>query len=68
MTDINDLIPIREYAASVGVDPSSVRYKCLRGTLPGAVKLGRDWMIPKDAPYEDGRVKSGNYKNWRKKQ
>jgi hypothetical protein len=39
----------------------------LRGTLPGAVKIGRDWLIPRDAPYQDGRVKTGQYKDWRKK-
>ena len=65
---IGNLIPIAEYAARIGRDPATVRQKILRGALPGAVKLGRDWLIPADAPYIDTRIKSGEYKNWRKKQ
>lgn len=30
--------------------------------------MGKQWMIPKDAEYpEDNRVKSGDYRNWRKR-
>lgn len=65
--EINNLIPISEYAARIGRDPATVRQKILRGALPGAVKLGRDWLIPADAPYTDSRVKTGDYRNWRKK-
>ena len=64
---IDDLITLPEYAEKVGKAQVSVRRKCLRGTLPGAVKIGRDWLIPKDAPYTDDRVKTGQYKGWRKK-
>ena len=64
---INDYIPLPEYAAKNGLLPNTVRRKCLRGNVPGAVKLGRDWMIPKEAPYPDARVKSGKYINWRGK-
>ncbi len=64
MTD--DLIPLAQYAAQVGKAPTTVREKCQRGTVPGAVKLGRDWLIPASAPYPDARVTSGHYKNWRK--
>lgn len=63
----DNLIPIAEYAARIGRDPATVRQKILRGTLPGAVKIGRDWLIPADAPYPDNREKSGKYKNWRNK-
>lgn len=65
--DTSNLITLTEYAARVGKDTSTVRQKCLRGNLPGAVKIGRDWLIPADAPYPDKRIKSGSYKNWRKK-
>lgn len=61
------MLTIPEYAARVGKSPRSVRQKCLLGHLPGAVKIGRDWMIPEGTPYEDGRVKTGEYKGWRKK-
>ena len=66
MGDIN-LIPLREYAEKVDRDPATIRQKILRGKLPEAVKLGRDWLIPEDTPYEDQRIKSGEYLNWRRK-
>jgi hypothetical protein len=61
-----NLISINEYAAKIGKAPTTIRQKCQRGTLPGAVKIGRDWLIPADAPYPDNRVKSGEYRDWRK--
>lgn len=67
MTIQKNLIPIAEYAARLGLTANAIRRRCIRGTLPGAVKMGRDWFIPADAPYPDGRVKSGQYKDWRKK-
>lgn len=66
MADTN-LITVKEYAAKVGKAPRSVAQKCELGTLPGAIKIGRDWLIPADAPYTDNRITSGKYKNWRKK-
>jgi hypothetical protein len=59
--DLNDMIPIAEYAARIGKATITVADKCRRGALPGAVKLGRDWFVPADAEYPDYRVKSGKY-------
>ena len=56
------LIPIAVYAARVGRDPATIRQRCLRGAMPGAVKLGRDWLVPADAPLPDRRVTSGRYR------
>ena len=54
----NDLIPIAVYSANHGVDPSNIRHRIARGLHPEAQKIGRDWLIPKDAPYRpDGRKK-----------
>lgn len=61
------LLTVPEYAAKVGREQSAIRRKILRGTLPGAVKMGRDWLIPADTPYEDQRIRSGKYTAWRKK-
>lgn len=55
------LIPIAAYAEKIGITANAVRRKCLRGTLPGAIKIGRDWLIPADAPYPDKRITSGKY-------
>ena len=42
---------------------------CAEGKIQGAVKFGRDWTIPVNAEKpRDARVKSGEYRNWRKKQ
>lgn len=39
------------------------------GRIPGAAKLGREWAIPDKAERpEDGRVLTGEYKNWRNKE
>lgn len=62
----NEMLTIAEYAARIGKAVRTVQQKCQLGHLPGAVKIGRDWLIPADAPYTDSRVKSGEYKNWRK--
>ena len=67
MMNETNLIPLQAYAEQVGKSPRSVRQKCQLGTLPGAVKIGRDWLIPADAPYTDSRITTGRYKNWRKK-
>lgn len=69
MMNLEDLIPIAEYAAQIGKATITVADKCRRGTLPGARKIGRDWFVPKDAPYPDNRVKDGSYKgkHWKSK-
>lgn len=60
------MLTITQFAARIGKAPRSVRQKCQAGTLPGAVKIGRDWLIPENAPYPDQRIKSGQYVGWRK--
>lgn len=64
---IGDLIPLAEYAAAHGLIENTVRRKCIRGNVPGAVKIGRDWFIPSDAEYTDCRIKSGAYVDARKR-
>ena len=61
--DLENMIPIAEYASRIGKATITVADKCRRGNLPGAVKIGRDWFVPKDAEYPDYRVKSGKYIN-----
>ena len=60
------LIPLKQWALTVGIDPASARQKAGRGKLP-AVKVGRDWLIEENTPNTDGRIKTGKYKNWRNK-
>lgn len=53
----NDLISIAEYAEIHGVKPDTVRQKILRGNLE-AVKIGRNWTIGRNVPYEDNRKRT----------
>lgn len=62
---LDGMLPLPEYAAKIKKNPVSVLRKIQRGNLSGAVKFGRDWWIPENAPYEDKRVTSGKYKDWR---
>ena len=65
---IEGYITVREAAEKWNLHVRSVQLMCSEGRIPGIVKFGRAWAIPSDAePPEDGRVTSGKYKNWRKK-
>ena len=61
------LISLAEYAERHGKAPVSVRQKAQRGGFQTAQKIGRNWVIDENEPYDDGRIISGNYKNWRNK-
>jgi hypothetical protein len=61
------LISLSEYAEKHGKAPVSVRQKAQRGGFQTAQKIGRNWVIDENEPYEDDRVSSGKYINWRKK-
>lgn len=60
-------ISVQEFCEKFGKDPGNVRRLIQQGRIP-AQKIGKQWIIPEDAePPADNRVKSGKYKNWRKK-
>lgn len=59
------MITLKEYAERLGKNPVVVRQKALRGTFKTAVKRGRDWWIEEDEPYEDARIKTGEYINFK---
>lgn len=62
------LITLKKYAEKNGIaDTSSIRHKILDGALP-AKKSGGTWLIEESEPYPDRRIKSGKYRDWRKKQ
>ena len=63
---MKEFYSVSEYAKLVNKDPGNIRRMLIKGSLKGD-KIGSQWVIPKDSPYpEDGRIKSGDYKNWRK--
>lgn len=64
---MNEYLTIKEIAEKWDVTTRRVQKMCADGKIPGASKFGRDWAIPKDAEKpSDGRVTTGEYKDWRK--
>lgn len=58
---------ISDFAEQWGISPRTVRNMCAKGKIPGAEKIGRDWIIPANAERpNDGRITSGEI-NWRNK-
>ena len=62
-----ELISLVEYAKIHGLDTSTVRQRASRGSYRTARKIGRNWVIDKNEPHIDNRVKSGNFFGWRDK-
>lgn len=61
-----EYLSVSEFAELHGKDVGNIRRLIAAGRIP-AVKIGKQWAIPKDAlPPEDRRVKSGKYRGWRK--
>jgi len=55
-----DYVKINDIAAQWGITPRRVQTLCAAGRIEGAVRFGRDWMIPRGAPRPvDGRTKAG---------
>lgn len=55
-----DYLKITEIAAVWGISPRRVQTLCAAGRIEGAVRFGRDWMIPRGAVRPtDGRTKAG---------
>ena len=59
---IEGYVTIKEIAEKWGVTRRRVETLCTEGRIPGATRFGHEWAIP-----ADNRVKSGAYKDWRKK-
>jgi len=48
-TAIADMLTAQEAAKRLDRTPRLVQNLCARGAFPGAVRIGRDWRIPKAA-------------------
>lgn len=60
---------VKDAASLWGVSERRVAGLCKNGEIEGAVKIGRSWLIPRDAKKPmDNRVKSGNYMKKREEQ
>ena len=40
------MITVATFAARHHLTPDTIRKRCQAGTIPGAKKIGRDWLIP----------------------
>ena len=60
---------VREAAEKWGVSIRYVNVLCHNGKIIGAQMFGKAWAIPANTerPRKDNRVKTGAYKDWRKK-
>lgn len=64
-----EFLTIKEIAEKWNVTPRRIQKRCSDGRIPGARKFGRDWAIPaRTEKPTDARVKTGQYRNWRKNQ
>ena len=55
-----DYMTLREAGEKWGISPRQINYYCSEGRIPGAEKMARLWLIPKDAKKPvDGRTKQG---------
>ena len=53
-----DWITPKQAAEKWGISDRRVQYLCTNGKIDGVLRLGRTWLIPKDAPKPiDGRTK-----------
>ena len=60
---MSDMIRAKEAAARWGLTERHITGMCREGKIPGAVKQGGIWSVPKDAARPaDGRVHTGAYK------
>ena len=60
-------ILLKEYCERLGKNPVNARQLIARGSFQTVEKIGRDWFVDEDEPWPDRRVKSGKYRDWRKK-
>ena len=57
-----DFMTIKETAAKWGLSERRIQEMCVQQRIPGAMRFGHGWAIPKDAERpKDNRIKSGKY-------
>ena len=60
----NDYMTIAEASGKWGISQRQVQHLCTLGSVEGAVKFGRAWMIPMNAKKPiDGRTKEARSKH-----
>lgn len=62
-----NLISLIEYAKLHGIEGATARQHAINGKYKTARKIGRNWVIDRNEPHTDNRVKHGKYIGWREK-
>lgn len=58
-----EYLSIRQTSELWGISVRRIQVLCAENRIPGAVRIGYSWAIPKDAEKPtDARVKNGKYK------
>ena len=65
---MDEFMTIKETAAQWNLTERRVQKMCADGKIEGVRRFGNSWAIPRDAKRPaDGRITTGEYKDWRKK-
>ena len=65
---MDNYLTIKEVAEKWNLTTRRVQKMCADGQIPGVTKFGRSWVIPEGTEKpQDKRVKTGKYKDWRRK-
>lgn len=57
-----EYLSIRQTAEKWGISTRRIQILCAEERIPGAVRIGYSWAIPKEAEKPvDARIKSGKY-------
>ena len=65
---IEGYVTVKDMSERWGITPRTVQILCSEGKIEGVTKFGNAWAIPINAKKPtDGRVTTGEYRNWRKK-
>lgn len=60
-----ELVSLTEYAKMHGLARDTVVQRAKRGSYKTARKVGATYVIDKNEPHIDNRLKSGKYVGWR---
>ena len=65
---MDEYITAKEAAEKWNLGTRRVQHMCANGQIPGVTKFGSIWAVPATAEKPaDGRVKTGKYKDWRRR-
>ena len=57
-----EYLSLKQTAEKWGITGRRVQVLCSQGRIPGAMKIGSFWVVPKEAEKpRDQRIKSGKY-------